>query len=75
MKKTLLIKSKNEKNFISSVDGQEIKYYWYKAEDTKTEITYNFGSQKAYSVGEVVEVELEKTEGLKGFIYKEPSVS
>lgn len=65
----LTIKKVKDGKFESN--GETIQYYWYKAlrEDG---VTLDFGSKKKYDEGDVIGIELEKTEVQGGkFRYKE----
>jgi len=54
-------------------DGSQVKYYWYKALRSDTQVTINFGSRNGdYEEGDVLDILLEKYEKPNGeFAYKE----
>lgn len=71
MKLTLKIVSKNVKPF-KGQDGKMIDYTWYKGEREDNQLTIDFGSKNSeYEEGEVYTLDLEKREGMKGFVYRE----
>lgn len=62
----LLIKSVKPKPFKSTVGGEEIPYFWYRAE-REDGTTIEFGSKNGqYEIGKLETVPLEKREGLDG---------
>jgi len=71
MTQSLKIKKIKDGSF-EGTDGEKVKYFWVKGE-TPEGLTIEFGTKDASHLeeGEVAEVELEKTEGPRGFRYKE----
>lgn len=72
MKLEVTIKSVKAKPFTND-DGDVMDYYWYRAERSSDQVSFQFGSQYGdHPIGEAVTLELEKYEKANGKIgYKE----
>lgn len=67
----VLITKKTAKPFVGT-DGDEVMYFWYRAERQSDQVSIDFGSMNEYEEGEKVEVNLLKVERRNGKIgYKE----
>jgi len=50
----------------SGEEGEQIAYFWHKAERADNGVTISFGSKREHAVGEESTFELEKSEGADG---------
>lgn len=67
----LKIKKDSRDGSFKGRDGEEVKYFWTKAE-TEDGITIEFGGKKEYEEGDIIDADIEKTERSGGrFGYKE----
>lgn len=68
----LTIKSVKVKPFTND-DGEQMNYYWYRAERAYDQVTFQFGSTyENHPIGEELDLDIEKYEKSNGKIgYKE----